>query len=74
MFFLGIYRKKIFSCVYTNLISILSKTYKSDLIIKSQLFQCFSLCSDFTKFHYEIDILVVSIDIIVASTVPKKAW
>ena len=72
MFFLGIYRKKIFSCVYTSLISILSKTYKSDLIIKSQLFQYFGLCSDFMKFHYEIDILVVSIDTTVASTVPKK--
>ena len=33
---------------------VLTETYKIDLI-KSLLFRCFSLCSEFIKFHHEID-------------------
>ena len=50
----NVYRKKVFSGVYTNFKSFIPETYKLGLI-KSLLFQCFSLCSDFIKFHHEID-------------------
>ena len=57
------YRKKTFSGVYTIIsvdytaISIsIPETNKTGLM-KSFLFQCFSLCSNFVKFHYEINIL-----------------
>ena len=52
----NVYRKKTFSGVYTNFKSFIPETYKIGLI-KSLLFQCFSLCSDFIKFHHEIDYL-----------------
>ena len=45
---------KAFSGVYTNFKSFIPATYKIGLI-KSLLFRCFSLCSDFIKFHHEID-------------------
>ena len=48
------YRKKTFSGVYTNFKSSIPETYKIGLI-KSLLFRCFSFCSDFIKFHHEID-------------------
>ena len=47
-------RKKTFSGVYTNFKSFIPETYKIGLI-KSLLFWCFSLCSDFIKFHHDID-------------------
>ena len=57
------YRKKTFSGVYTIIsvdytaISIsIPETNKTGLM-KSFLFQCFSLCSNFVKFHHEINIL-----------------
>ena len=50
----NIYRKKAFSGVYTNFKSFIPETYKI-VLIKSLLFRCFSLCSDFIKFHHEID-------------------
>ena len=50
----NVYRKKTFSGIYTNFKSFITETYKIGLI-KSLSFRCFSLCSDFTKFHYEID-------------------
>ena len=50
----NVYRKKTFSGVYTNFKSFVPETYKIGLI-KSLLFRCFSLCSDFIKFHHEID-------------------
>ena len=50
----NVYRKKTFSGVYTNFKSFILETYKIGLI-KSLLFQCFSLCSDFIKFDHEID-------------------
>ena len=50
------YRKKTFSGVYTNFNSFIPETYKTGLI-ESLLFRCFNLCSDFVKFHHEINIL-----------------
>ena len=50
----NIYRKKTFSGVYTNFKSFISETYKIGLI-ESLSFWCFSLSSDFIKFHREID-------------------
>ena len=50
----NVYRKKTFIGVYKNFKSFIPETYKIDLI-KSLLFRCFSLCSDFIKFHHEID-------------------
>ena len=50
----NVYTKKTFSGVYTNFKSFIPETYKIGLI-KSLLFRCFSLCSDFFKFHHEID-------------------
>ena len=55
-FVTNVYRKKTFSCVYTNFDSFIPETYKTGLI-KSLLFRCFNLCSDFVEFHHEIDIL-----------------
>ena len=46
--------KKTFSGVYTNFKSFIPETYKIGLI-KSLLFRCFSLSSDFFKFHHGID-------------------
>ena len=43
-----------FSGVYTNFKRFTPETYKIGLI-KSLLFQCFCLCSDFIKFYHEID-------------------
>ena len=50
----NIYRKKTFSGVYTNFKSFIPETYKIGLI-KSLLFRYFILCSDFIKFHHDID-------------------
>ena len=44
------------SVVNTNFNSFIPETYKTGLI-KSLLYQCFSLCLDFVKFHHEINIL-----------------
>ena len=49
----NVYRKKTFSRVYTNFKSFKPETYKIGLI--KSLFRCFSLCSDFIKFHHKID-------------------
>ena len=54
IFATNVYRKKTFSGVYTNFKSFIPETYKIGLI-KSLPFRCFSLCSDFIKFHHEID-------------------
>ena len=55
-FAINVYRKKTFSGVYTNFKSFIPETYKIGLI-KSFLFWCFKLFSDFIKFHHKIDIL-----------------
>ena len=49
----NVYRKKTFSGVYMNFKSFIPETCKIRLI--KSLFRCFSLCSDFIKFHHEID-------------------
>ena len=53
-FVTNVYGKKTFSGVYTNFHSFIPETYKTGLI-KSLLFRCFNLCSDFVKFHHEIN-------------------
>ena len=50
----NVYRKKTFSTLYTNFKSFIPEPYKIGLI-KSLLFRFFSWCSDFIKFHHEID-------------------
>ena len=55
-FVTNVYPKKAFSGVYTNFDSFMLETYKTGLI-KSMLFRCFNLCSDFVKFYHEINML-----------------
>ena len=55
-FVTDVYRKKTFRGVYTDFNSFTPESYKTGLI-KSLLFRCFRLCSDFVKFHHEINIL-----------------
>ena len=55
-FVTNVYQKKTFSGVYANFNSFIPETYKTGLI-KSLLFRCFSLCSDFVDLHHEINIL-----------------
>ena len=50
----NVYRKKTFSGYYINLKSFIHETYEIRLI-KSLLFWCFSLYSDFINFDHEID-------------------
>ena len=52
----NVYRKKMFSGVYTNFDSFIPETHNTSLI-KLLLFWCFNLCLDFVKFHHEINIL-----------------
>ena len=65
----NVYRKKTFSGVHTNFKSFIPETYKIGLI-KSLLFRCFSLCSDFIKFHHEIDKLE---SILYKNTYPRNS-
>ena len=55
-FITNVYRKKTFSGVCTNFNSFISQTHKTGLI-ETLLFRYFNLCSDFMKFHHEINIL-----------------
>ena len=55
-FVTNVYRKKTFSGVYTNFDSFIPETYKTGSV-KSLLFRCFNLCSDFVEFHHEINII-----------------
>ena len=55
-FVTNVYRKKTLCGVYTNFNSFIPETYKIGLI-KSLLFRCFNLCSDFVKFHHKISII-----------------
>ena len=55
-FVTNIYLKKIAIGVYISFDSFIPETYKTGLI-KSLLLRCFNLCSDFVKFHHEINIL-----------------
>ena len=55
-FVTSVYRKPTFSGVYTNFKSFIPIGYKFGLV-KTLLFRCFSLVSDFSKFHIEIEFL-----------------
>ena len=49
----SVYRKPTFSGVFTHYESFIDDSYKKSLIF-TLLFRCFSICSDFSKFHLEI--------------------
>ena len=53
-FVTSVYRKSTFSGVYTNFNSFLPLEYKFGLIY-TLLFRCFTLVSDFSKFHLEVE-------------------
>ena len=55
-FVTNVYRKKTFNGVYTNFNSFIPETFKTGLMA-SLLFRCFNLCSEFVKFHHNINIL-----------------
>ena len=50
------YRKPTFSGVYTHFDSFLPSTYKFGMIC-TLVFRCFSICSDWNKFHQELSFL-----------------
>ena len=55
-FVTSVYRKPTFSGVYTHFDSFLPTTYKFGMIY-TLVFRCFSICSDWTKFHQELSFL-----------------
>ena len=74
----NVYRKPTFSGAFTHYESFLDKTYKKSLI-HTLLFCCFSICSDYTLFHLEVENLREILKknscpsgIIQESHVPKK--
>ena len=50
----SVYRKPTFSGVFTHYESYVDQTYKKSLI-DTLLFRCFSICSDYTLFHLEVE-------------------
>ena len=50
----SVYRKPTFSGVFMNYESYVDQTYKKSLI-DTLLFHCFSICSDYTSFHLEVE-------------------
>ena len=52
----SVYRKPTFSGVFTHCESYVNQTYKETLT-DTLLFRCFSICSDYTSFHLEVEIL-----------------
>ena len=50
----SVYRKPTFSGVFTHYESYVDQTYKKSLI-DTLLFHCFSICSDYTSFHLEVE-------------------
>ena len=50
----SVYRKPTFSGVFTHYESYVDQTYKKSLI-DTLLFWCFSVCSDYTSFHLEVE-------------------
>ena len=52
----SIYRKPTFSGVFTHYNSFIDDSYKKSLIF-TLLFRCYSLCSNYEKFHVEIEFL-----------------
>ena len=53
-FVTSVFRKEMFSGVYTNFISFIPIEYKFGLV-HTLLNRCFNLSSDFLKFHHEVD-------------------
>ena len=51
-----IYRKRTFSCVYSNFKSFLPSVYKSGMVY-TMVYRCFCICSDWIKFHAEFTFL-----------------
>ena len=49
-----VYRKPTFSGVFTHYESYIDQSYKKSLIF-TLLFRCYSLCSDYTLFHLEVE-------------------
>ena len=50
----SVYRKPTFSGVFTHYESYIDQSYKKSLIF-TLLFRCYSLCSDYTLFHLEVE-------------------
>ena len=50
----SVYKKPTFSGVYTHYESYIDQSYKKSLIF-TLLFRCYSLCSDYTLFHLEVE-------------------
>ena len=50
----SVYRKPTFSGVFTHYESYIDQSYKK-LLIFTLLFRCYSLCSDYTLFHLEVE-------------------
>ena len=53
----SVYRKPTFISVFTHYESYVDQTYKS--LIDTLLFRCFSVCSDYTSFHLEVENLEI---------------
>ena len=53
----SVYRKTTFSDVFTHCESYVDQTYKKSLTA-TLLFCCFSICSDYTSFHLELENLI----------------
>ena len=53
-FVTAVYRKPTFSGVYTHFGSFLPPAYKVGMIY-TLAYQCFKICSDWTKFHEELN-------------------
>ena len=51
-----VYKKPIFSDVYTNFKSFLPTIYKFGMVY-TLAYRCFKICSDWTKFHEELSFL-----------------
>ena len=54
IFMISVYRKPTFSEVFTNFGSFIMKLYKYNLLF-TLLYRAFKLCSNFERFHQEID-------------------
>ena len=50
----SVYRKPTFSGIFTHYESYIDQSYKKSLIF-TLLFRCYSLCSDYTLFHLEVE-------------------
>ena len=51
----SVFRKAMFSGVFTNFDSFIFESYKTGLIILTLLFGCFTICSDMQSFPLEVE-------------------